>query len=87
MIGETTIVFVGETKIELYKCNVVIAELWDLFKMKIPKAENGDRVADDNHWNQFYATLDPDQKKAITLMNQVPITHENVSSHSPQSPD
>jgi len=79
MMGETTIVFVGETKICLYKCTTQIGELWDVFKSKIPKGEDGSRIVDDSHWTEFYATLNPDQKKSVSLLNEVPVLVENIS--------
>lgn len=75
----TTIVFVGETKIVLYRTNVMVAEIWDAYKVNIPRAEDGSRVAADEQWDEFYATLTPDQKQSITLLNEVPVSHESTS--------
>lgn len=78
-MGETTIVFVGESKVYLYKCTMEISELWDVFRSKIAKAENGDRIIDDNQWKEFYASLTPQHQGLITLLNEVPLTHDNIS--------
>lgn len=74
-IGQTTIIFVGETKIALYKTDVIVAKLWDAYKANIPRAEDGSRVAADEQWDEFYATLTPERKQSISLIHQVPVVH------------
>lgn len=72
-MAETTVLFVGETKMQLYKCS---SEIGDLFKEHMKQYDTPEgRQVDDSYWDVFYATLSLDQRQAVVLLNEAPVHH------------
>lgn len=62
------IIFVGETKIASYKATEEIKVLFEKFMAQFdtPSA----KLVDDGQWPAFYATLTPEQKQEVILLQE-----------------